>query len=195
VTPSEDRSAAEDRSDPVTSEDRSAAEDPSDPVTPSDQATPSDPVTPSDQAAPSALDTARAFVDAVVWGEHLKIWDLMGLEARTTVLKVASNRGMDEGLVARLRDGTASVAERDEFLADLLNGLRADLSGNDLDALEYEEDAVAPEPGRARVVISVPVAVGFGGSLPVGSVELATESSTTGVTEWRIERLVPQVTK
>jgi hypothetical protein len=165
-----------------------------------DQATPSEdrshPVTPSeDQAAPSAMDTARAFVDAVVWGEHLKIWELMGLEARTTVLKVASNRGMDEGLVARLRDGTASVAERDEFLADLLNGLRADLSGNDLDALEYEEDAEPPEPGRARVVISVPVAVGFGGSLPVGSVELATESSTTGVTEWRIERLVPQVTK
>lgn len=148
-------------------------------------------------AAPgmSALETARAFVDAVVWGEHLKIWELMGLEARTTVLKVASDRGMDEGLVARLRDGTASVAERDEFLADLLNGLRADLSGNDLDALEYEEDAEPPEPGRARVVISVPVAVGFGGNLPVGSVELATEPSTTGEAAWRIERLVPQVTK
>lgn len=147
-------------------------------------------------SVPSAIDVAREFVDAVVWGEHLKVWGLMGLEARTTVLKVAANRGMDEGLVARLRDGTASTAERDEFLADLLNGLRADLSGNDLDSLQYEEDADAPEPGRARVVISVPVAVGFGGgSLPVGSVELATESSTNGEAEWRIERLVPQVTK
>ena len=149
----------------------------------------------ADGAARSALETARAFVDAVVWGEHLKIWDLMGLEARTTVLKVASNRGMDEALVARLRDGTASVAERDEFLADLLNGLRADLSGNDLDALEYEEDTDPPEPGRSRVVISVPVAVGFGGNLPVASVELATEPSTMGAAEWRIERLLPQVTK
>jgi hypothetical protein len=150
---------------------------------------------PTAGATLSALETARAFVDAIVWGEHLKIWELMGIEARTTVLKVAANRGMDEGLVARLRDGTASVAERDEFLADLLNGLRSDLSGNDLDALEYEEDAEPPEPGRSRVVVSVPVAVGFGGNLPVGSVELATEPSTTGAAEWRIERLVPQVTK
>jgi hypothetical protein len=140
--------------------------------------------------AATALDTAREFVDAVVWGEHNKVWALMGLEARTTVLKVASDRGMDEALVARLRDSTASDAERDEFLADLINGLRADLAGNDLDALVYEEDAEPMEPGRARVVILVPVAVGFGGNLPVGSVELATEE-----TEWRIQRLVPQVTK
>ena len=145
--------------------------------------------------AGSPVDTAREFVDAVVWGEHLKVWSLLGIEARTTVLKVASNRGMDEGLVARLRDGTASDPERDEFLIDLVNGLRSDLAGNDLDALVYEEDPEPPEPGRARVVISVPVAVGFGGNLPIGSVELATESSTSGSTEWRIERLVPQVSK
>ena len=143
----------------------------------------------------SPLETAREFVDAVVWGEHRKVWDLLGLEARTTVLKVASDRGMDEGLVARLRDSTASEAERDEFLADLITGLRADLAGNDLDALEYEEDAEPMEAGRARVVIMVPVAGGFGGNLPVGSVELATESSTVGEAEWRIQRLVPQVTK
>jgi hypothetical protein len=143
----------------------------------------------------SALDTAREFVDSVVWGDHRKVWELMGIEARTTVLKVASDRGMDEALVARLRDGTASDAERDEFLMDLIAGLRADLAGNDLDALEYEEDAEPPEPGRARVVILVPVAVGFGGNLPVGSVELATESSTSGEAEWRIQRLVPQVSK
>ncbi len=146
-------------------------------------------------AGRTPVDTTRQFVDAVVWGEHLKVWALLGLEARTTVLKVASNRGMDEGLVARLRDGTASDAERDEFLVDLVNGLRADLAGNDLDALEYEADAEPLEPGRARVVISVPIAAGFGGNLPVGSVELATEPSTSGEAEWRVERLVPQVTK
>ncbi len=145
---------------------------------------------PNGASGGSALDVARVFVDAVVWGEHRKVWDLMGLEARTTVLKVASDRGMDEGLVARLRDATASDAERDDFLADLITGLRADLAGNDLDALEYEEDAEAPEPGRARVVVTVPVAFGFGGNLPVASVELAIEEA-----EWRIQRLVPQVTK
>lgn len=149
---------------------------------------------------PTPVDTTRRFIDAVVWGEHRTVWELLGVEARTTVLKVAGNRGMDEALVARLRDGTAGDAERDEFLADLVTGLRADLAGNDLDALEYEEDVEPPEPGRARVVISVPVALGLGGNLPVGSVELATEpspdgSSTNGGAEWRIERVVPQVTK
>jgi hypothetical protein len=143
----------------------------------------------------ASLDAAREFVDAVVWGEHRKVWLLMGIEARTTVLKVASDRGMDEALVARLRDGTAGDAERDEFLMDLIAGLRADLAGNDLDALVYEEDAQPPEPGRARVVISVPVAIGFGGNLPVASVELAEESSTSGESEWRVQRLVPQVSK
>ena len=138
----------------------------------------------------SALDTAREFVDAVVWGEHRKMWALLGLEARTTVLKVASDRGMAEGLVARLRDGTASDGERDEFLGDLITGLRSDLAGNDLDALTYEEDPEPPEPGRARVVIMVPVAMGLGGNLPVGSGELAIEEA-----EWRIQRLVPQVSK
>ena len=147
------------------------------------------------EPARSAVETTREFVDAIIWGEHRKVWELLGLEARTLVLKVASDRGMDEGLVARLRDGTAATAERDEFLADLVNGLRADLSGNDLDALEYEEDPEPLEPGRVRVVISVPVAVGFGGNLPVGSVELSTEASTMGDPEWRIERLVPQVSK
>ena len=138
----------------------------------------------------SALDIAREFVDAVVWGEHRKMWALLGLEARTTVFKVASDRGMDEGLVARLRDGTASDGERDEFLGDLITGLRSDLAGNDLDALTYEEDPEPPEPGRARVVIMVPVAMGLGGNLPVGSVELAIEEA-----EWRIQRLVTQVSK
>jgi hypothetical protein len=143
----------------------------------------------------SALEVAQVFIDSVVWGEHRKVWELMGIEARTTVLKVASDRGMDEALVARLRDGTAGDAERDEFLMDLIAGLRADLAGNDLDALVYEEDVEPPEPGRSRVVISVPVAIGFGGNLPVGSVELAQESSTSGEPEWRIQRLVPQVSK
>ena len=145
--------------------------------------------------ARSPVETTREFVDAVVWGEHKKVWDLMGIEARTLVLKVASDRGMDEALVARLRDGTAAAAERDDFLVDLINGLRADLAGNDLEALEYEEDPEPPEPGRARVVITVPVPAGLGANLPVASVELASEASTTGEPAWRIERLVPQVTK
>jgi hypothetical protein len=135
-------------------------------------------------------ETARVFVDAVIWGEHNLVWELLGLEARTTVLKVAVNRGMDEQLAARLRDGTASGPEREEFLADLINGLRNDLAGNDLDNLEYELDTTPNEPGRARVVIQTPLNPLLGGHLPAASVELADEAG-----RWKIERLLPLTSK
>lgn len=142
-----------------------------------------------DQSA--ALSTARDFVSAVSWGEHRKVWDLLGAEGRKTVLRVAVNHGMDEALAARLRDGTAAKSESDEFLAQLVNGLRADLQGNDLDVLEYSPDPV-PEPGRARVVLVVPLPVGLaesGSGLPIGTLELV--ESENG--EWRVERLLPNV--
>ena len=132
------------------------------------------------------VEVAREFLEAVVWGDHTKVWESFGLEARTSVLKVAGNRGMDEALSARLRDGTASEGERDEFLADLLNGLRADLAGNDLDALEYELDTTPAEPGRSRVVIQAPLHPLLGGFLPAASVELSNDAG-----QWKVERLVP----
>ncbi len=131
-------------------------------------------------------ETARAFVDAVIWGEHNLVWEMLGLEARTTVLKVAVSRGMDEELAARLRDGTASGPEREEFLADLVNGLRNDLAGNDLDNLEFELDTSPNEPGRARVVVQTPLNSILGGYLPAASVDLADEAG-----RWKIERLLP----
>ena len=136
------------------------------------------------------VEVAREFVDAVTWGDHNKVWESFGLEARTAVLKVAGNRGMDEALSARLRDGTASTGERDEFLADLVNGLRSDMAGNDLDTLTYELDPEPQDPGRARVVVNSPIPPPMGGVLPAASVELADEDG-----EWKIVRLLPQATK
>jgi hypothetical protein len=141
--------------------------------------------------APTTPDeTARTFVDAVIWGEHNLVWELLALEARTTVLKVAVSRGMDEQLAARLRDGTASGPEREEFLADLVNGLRNDLAGNDLDNLEYELDTSPNEPGRARVVVQAPLNPLLGGYLPAASVDLADESG-----QRKVERLLPLTSK
>lgn len=138
-----------------------------------------------------ALAVAREFVSAVAWGEHRKVWDLLGPEGRKTVLRVAVNHGMDEALAARLRDGTAAKSESDEFLAQLVNGLRADLRGNDLDSLEYSPDPL-PEPNRTRVVLVVPLPIGLaesGSGLPIGSLEMASDDSGS----WRVERLLPNV--
>ena len=140
----------------------------------------------------AALETAQAFISAIAWGEHRRVWELLGDEGRTTVLRVAATRGMDQSLATRLRDGTASAEEQEEFLGDLLNGLRADLAGNDLDTVKYEVDPEGTSPGRARVKLlaALPEPLAIGGDLPVGTVELVDENGG-----WRVDRLVPQMSR
>lgn len=140
---------------------------------------------------PQALETAERFVHAVAWGEHRTVWDLLGREGRTTVLKVAVTRGMDDALAGRLRDGTATKGEEDLFLTDLVNGLRADLAGTNLDLLEYDFEPGPQEPGRAHVVISVPAPEVLAvPGLPVGLMEL-TEADGA----WKVERLLPRASR
>lgn len=135
---------------------------------------------------------AKEFVDAVAWGEHHRVWELLSAEGRRTVLRVGVARGMDDALVARLRDGTAATAEREEFLGDLVNGLRADLAGNDLDSVEPElDDPAEAAPGTARVMLVAPLPPGLDlPGLPVAAVELMEDSG-----EWRVERIIPRTSK
>ena len=137
--------------------------------------------------AAGPVETTRTFVDAVVWGEHGTVWDLLGPEARTTVLRVAVNQGMDEELAARLREGTATERELNEFLVELVNGLRADLQGTDPDNLEYELDPSEAQPGRATVQLTTPMPAELGGGLPACSAELVEDDG-----RWQVERLVPR---
>ena len=137
--------------------------------------------------AEDATRTAQAFIEAIAWGEHRKVWELLGPEGRKTVLRVAVRNGMDEALSARLRDGTAGPTESEEFLAELVDGLRADLAGNNLDDLEYAADA-EHAPGQVRVVLTAPIPPLLGPvGLPVGSVELAHIDNS-----WVVERLTPR---
>lgn len=142
------------------------------------------------QVPQEAFDVSREFIEGITWGDHHKVWELLATAGRDAVLEVASKRGMDEAQVARLREGTGSRAETDEFLADLVNGFRADLAGNDLDNLQYLADAIPTEDDRANVVIHVPLHPALGGTLPVATLQLARE-----VAGWRVERLVPFASK
>lgn len=139
----------------------------------------------------TALDVARQFVTAVAWGEHRTVWDLLGHEGRTAIIRVATRRGMDDALAARLRDGIATATEEDVFLTDLINGMRADFASTDLDELHLEDEPGPQEPGRARVVLVAPVAAALGlPGLPVGSVELAEEDGG-----WRVQRVTARSTR
>jgi len=134
---------------------------------------------------------AAAFVQAVVWGDHHLVWEMLSTEAQRTVIQIATSRGMPEPLAARIRDGTATKAELDQFRGDLVNGFRADLLSADIDTLQYEVDEAVFEPGTARVVLVVPVPdPRLGRGLPAASVEMRQEAE-----EWRIERLIPRLAK
>lgn len=137
---------------------------------------------------------AKTFVDAVAWGEHHLVWDLLSSDGRHVVLRVGAARGMDEELATRLGNGTASEVEHEEFLTDLVSGLRADLAGNDLDNLDAEridDDSAPGEPGRARVLLVLPLPdiLAIPG-LPVAEVEMVQETG-----QWRVEKLLPRTSK
>ncbi|MEO5678177.1 MAG: hypothetical protein ABIS47_00750 [Acidimicrobiales bacterium] len=141
--------------------------------------------------AADQAETARTFVQAVAWGEHHVVWDMLGSEAQRVVMGIATNRGMPEPLAARLRDGTATTAELDQFRGDLVNGFRADLLGVDVDTLEYDVDPAPLEEGTSRVVLVVPVPDPvLGAGLPAASLELRQEDGA-----WRVERLIPRLAK
>ncbi|MBA2280416.1 MAG: hypothetical protein M3527_01375 [Actinomycetota bacterium] len=138
-----------------------------------------------------AVEIARRFVGAIAWGEHRTVWELLSGEGRSAVLRVATRRGMDESLSARLRDAQATRTEEETFLTDLLNGLRADLAGTDLDALEFDVEPGPAEPDRERITLIAPVAAAIGvPGLPVGTIELA--QCDDG---WLVDRLLPRVTR
>ena len=145
------------------------------------------PVSEPADATAEATAVARSFVEAIAWGEHRRVWELLGPEGRKIVLRVAVKNGMDEAYAARLRDGTAGPGETEEFLAELLHGLRADLAGNDLDTLEYSADT-DERPDQVRVVMAAPVPPLLGPvGLPVGSIELVRHDG-----QWLVERLTPR---
>ena len=133
----------------------------------------------------AAIATAQAFVDAVAWGEHTTVWSLLSSEARGAVLDLATRRGMDALLAARLREGTAADNERDEFLADLLGGLRTELAG-----VDYEQLRCKPGPagttvaGSLLVRLLIDVPSELGDAVPVGSIEVVAEGG-----RWVVVRL------
>lgn len=128
------------------------------------------------------VDVARRFVDAVAWGEHTTVWEMLSSQARVAVLEVAERRGLDALRAARLREGTAGHGERDEFLADLVHGLQFELAGLDVDAVGYStRGSGATVPGSVLVDLLADLPAELGPPVSVATVELVEEAGRCAV--------------
>ncbi len=159
-----------------------------------------------------AFEVVRAFVDAIVWGEHVRVWELFSPEAREHVLRAASRRGLDAVAAQRARQETWSGGEADAFLTSLVHGLRIDLSGVDLDRILISEHPVRLDDGSLRFDLEnpshLPPTLTGGANWAAGAVVVermgahaATPTSTptatptatptsTPTSDWRVTRLI-----
>ena len=148
----------------------------------------------------TAHETAQAFIHAIVWGEHLKIWDLLSIDAREYVLAAASRKGMDAVAIERGRQGTWNGDEADIFLRSLVHGLRVDLSGVDLDQLVVTSEPRILENGDLRFELeclsTLPDALTGGANWAAGAVIVCSlpvaDLAGPPQVEWRVQRLVPR---
>ncbi len=53
------------------------------------------------------VETARAFIDAIIWGEHSTIWSLFSPAGRDRVLAAGLRGGLDAVMAERIRLDTA----------------------------------------------------------------------------------------
>lgn len=133
------------------------------------------------------VEAAARFIEAIRWGEHTAVWQILSETGRDVALSVALANGLDRVVAARISDDHADPAERQAFLDQLLRGLRRDLRSIDLAQLQVEPVMSIQGDGTAVVQLSCPSAIPGTGSWAAGRLIL---SSTSGET-WRVDRLQP----
>lgn len=138
-----------------------------------------------------AADTARAFIHAVVWGEHHRVWELFAPAGRERVLQAAKRRGMDAVAAGRAREGTWGVEEADVFLTSLVRGLRVDLSGVDIELIDVVDEPEVQPDGAVRLRLEsktlLPAVLTGGANWAAGAVIVGREPDG-----WRVRSLEPR---
>lgn len=140
-------------------------------------------------------DSASDFLDAIRWGRHTRVWELLSPTGRGSVLDRAVRRGLDPSLAERIRIGIAPSHESDRFLSELVRGLRRDLSGADLDLLRLSAVVHPLGPDRVTIDMEVPLVLPMPDVpgeraitvWPAGRLDLSRCDEA-----WRIDRLVPR---
>ncbi|HYR63571.1 MAG TPA: hypothetical protein VET24_13200 [Actinomycetota bacterium] len=147
-------------------------------------------LTPMEIASDEPLKAAERFFQALAGDDARGLWDCFGEQARSYVLNVGLERGMDFDLNSRLRQGTATDQEFEEFMGDLLQGVRRDLRGVDIQRLAFESQVEPETTLRVRVTYLVTLGepgVGIVTAVPAGSLVMVLERD-----DWKVERIVPR---
>ena len=75
-------------------------------------------------ARPAAVQTAAAvaqrFLEAIIWAEHLTVWEMLAPSAREVALAGAGRRGLDAVAAERARLGTWNETQRDAWQEQVL---------------------------------------------------------------------------
>lgn len=137
----------------------------------------------------SAEAAAEALVHAVVWGEHTVIWGLLSAMGRNTALTVAQHNGMDRVVASRIRDGLADPVELDDFLRQLLGGIRRDLRSIELGDLRVDHVERSASGDEAVGHLVVPSTIPGVENWSAGSLRLSQGEDGS----WLIDHLEPRI--
>lgn len=137
-----------------------------------------------------AAEAARRFLRAVVWGEHTHLWAVLSPKGRDAATSVAVANGMDRVAAGRIRDGLADPAEFDDFLRQLLVGLRRDMRSVDLENVTLaRESGPGPEDGLVIIELATPSALPGTEAWPAGRLVLSCGPEG----DWGVDRLEPRL--
>lgn len=145
-------------------------------------------------AAHPAVEVARRFLEAIVWGRHLTVWELLSPDGKDVVLEAGARRGLDAVQAARIRQGTSEPDELDAFLTGLLHGLRVDFSSVELERVAPLHDVTELAAGRCQVTLECPASFGPEG-WAAGSMVISEQRSTDGAATWLVDRVNPLVSR
>jgi len=136
-----------------------------------------------------AAAVADRFIQAIVWGEHRVVWEMLSEAGREHVLEAGSRRGLDPLQAQRIRQGTSPQEESDAFLTGLVHGLRVDFAAVPLDDVRAETPTISKGAGSLDVALHCPAAFGED-SWAAGSILLSRVDGN-----WRVDRVNPLVSR
>ena len=144
-------------------------------------------MSPAPISGPAAV--ADRFIQAIAWGEHVVVWEMLSEAGREHVLEAGARRGLDPLQAQRIRQGTSPQEELDGFLTGLVHGLRVDFAAVPIDEVRAKESAVPEGPESVEVALECPASFGDG-FWAAGSIELSLSEDT-----WRVDRVHPLVSR